>query len=431
MLPVNVFPTWMMYLCGAVCYLKLQRPLPLKYIQLCLMGRMIYDFFHKLVYRLPMMMSKIQAALISPYHGGSHRAWAEGLQAFMQHDVTLLTLPARFWKWRMHGGAVTLARRFLAQEQRPDVILTTDMLDVTTFLALTRPFTAHTPIALYMHENQLTYPLSANSAEGAMRRQHGERDLHYAFVNYASMLAADVVLFNSQFHLDSWLRALPRFLRRYPEFNELNSVETVRQKSRVLPVGVDFGRLEMREEGRSQSPLVLWNQRWEYDKNPTMFFQALFTLADEGIPFQVALCGEQFGKRPSIFAEAVARLGERLIHIGYAQPDHYRQLLWAADVTVSTAHHEFFGISILEAIYCHTFPILPHRLSYPELIPESYHWRCLYEDEAGLLPRLRWALQQREAARQIAGELATAVAGYGWSHMSARYDDVLAQLVER
>ncbi|MBE2198020.1 MAG: DUF3524 domain-containing protein [Anaerolinea sp.] len=373
----------------------------------------------------------MQAALISPYHGGSHRAWAEGLQAFTQHDVTLLTLPARFWKWRMHGGAVTLARRFLAQEQRPDVILTTDMLDVTTFLALTRPFTAHTPIALYMHENQLTYPLSANPNEGAMRRQHGERDLHYAFVNYASMLAADVVLFNSQFHLDSWLHALPRFLRRYPEFNELNSVETVRQKSRVLPVGVDFGRLEMGEEGRSQSPLVLWNQRWEYDKNPTMFFEALFTLADEGIPFQVALCGEQFGKRPSIFAEAVARLGERLIHIGYAQPDHYRQLLWTADVTVSTAHHEFFGISVLEAIYCHTFPILPHRLSYPELIPESYHWRCLYEDEAGLLPRLRWALQQREAARQIAGELATAVAGYGWSHMSARYDDVLAQLVER
>ena len=99
MLPVNVFPTWMMCRCGAVCYLKLQRPLPLKYIQLCLMGRMIYDFFHKLVYRLPMMMSKIQAALISPYHGGSHRAWAEGLQAFTQHDVTLLTLPARFWPW--------------------------------------------------------------------------------------------------------------------------------------------------------------------------------------------------------------------------------------------------------------------------------------------------------------------------------------------
>jgi hypothetical protein len=51
--------------------------------------------------------------LISPYRGGSHQAWAEGYQAHSVHEVTLLTLPDRFWKWRMHGGAVTLARRFL------------------------------------------------------------------------------------------------------------------------------------------------------------------------------------------------------------------------------------------------------------------------------------------------------------------------------
>ena len=61
--------------------------------------------------------------LLSPYHGGSHRAFAEGLADHSRHEIVPLTLPARFWKWRMHGGAVTLAREFLALELRPDLIL--------------------------------------------------------------------------------------------------------------------------------------------------------------------------------------------------------------------------------------------------------------------------------------------------------------------
>ncbi|RIK20256.1 MAG: DUF3524 domain-containing protein, partial [Anaerolineae bacterium] len=128
----------------------------------------------------------MQILLLSPYHGGSHRAWAEGYQANSAHKLSLLTLPAHFWKWRMHGGAVTLARFWLdtLSEKLPDLILATDLLDLTTFLALTRHKTADVPVALYMHENQLTYPLPADPTIGPMRRQLGERDRHYAFINY-------------------------------------------------------------------------------------------------------------------------------------------------------------------------------------------------------------------------------------------------------
>jgi hypothetical protein len=62
-----------------------------------------------------------------------------------------------------------------------------------------------------MHENQLTYPLPADGRTGPMRRQHGERDHHYAFINYASMLAADRVFFNSQYHLESFFARCPNF----------------------------------------------------------------------------------------------------------------------------------------------------------------------------------------------------------------------------
>src|SRR5512145_270643 len=95
--------------------------------------------------------------LIEPYDTGSHGVWMRGYQAHSAHDVRILSLPGQFWQWRMLGGAVTLAEQYLALDVAPDLIVASDMLDLTTFLALTRPVTAHTRTAVYFHENQLTY----------------------------------------------------------------------------------------------------------------------------------------------------------------------------------------------------------------------------------------------------------------------------------
>ncbi len=395
----------------------------------------------------------MKVTLVSPYHGGSHQAWATCYGEASEHEIEILDLPARFWKWRMHGGAVTLARRFMEHagpdDATPtDLILATDMLDLATFIALTRPATSAIPSVLYMHENQLTYPLPEDPTTGAMRRQQGERDQHYAFINFTSMLAANRVLFNSHYHLDAWFDALPAFLKHFPEYNELGAIEDLRAKSEVLPVGIDTAALDRaflpagagesstatgnKGTGGSgtvtgdSSPLVLWNQRWEYDKNPSAFFEALFAAADEGIPFRVALCGERFSQRPREFEIAIERLAGRIEHVGFAEPSHYARLLWEATVTISTAHHEFFGISILEAIHCGTFPVLPDRLSYPELLPQKAWKRCLYSDRAGLLERLRWALLNANEATELAAEeLAPHVAGYAWHNLAPTYDRAL------
>lgn len=370
--------------------------------------------------------------LISPYHGGSHQAWAEGYRQFSQNTVDLLTLPARFWKWRMHGGAATLARRFLQSNVNPDLILASDMLDLTTFLALTRRRTSRIPAAVYMHENQLTYPLPKDGSKGPMRRQLGERDRHYAFINYASMLAADRIFFNSNYHKESFFAALPNFLKHFPEYNELSSTAILRDKSDVLPVGIDLRRLDRQAEdppaaaAQQEPPLLLWNQRWEYDKNPEDFFAALTALANEGLSFRVALCGQQYGQQPAVFAEGQAQLGRRVIHAGYASPERYAQLLWEADITVSTAVHEFFGISIVEAIYAHTFPILPARLSYPEIVPARHHASCLYADQADLVAKLRWALSCRDESREKASDLAGEAARFDWRAVAPVYDRALA-----
>jgi hypothetical protein len=85
----------------------------------------------------------------------------------------------------MHGGAITIAKKFMTFRNMPDLILATDMLDLTTFLALTRGKTAQIPTGLYFHESQLSYPWSPEDRDVAQRR-----DRHYGFINYASALAA-------------------------------------------------------------------------------------------------------------------------------------------------------------------------------------------------------------------------------------------------
>ena len=176
--------------------------------------------------------------LLSPYHTGSHAAWARGYQQHSRCNVQLLTMAGRFWKWRMQGGAMelaALARERLARDESPDLILATDMVNLPTWLGLLHgQLPASSPIVYYMHENQLTYPV-----------RPGEKpDLTYAMINWLSQLAADQVLFNSHYHMNVWFTELPRLLKHFPDYNHLHLIEDVQRKSFVLPVGIDCAPLQ-------------------------------------------------------------------------------------------------------------------------------------------------------------------------------------------
>jgi glycosyltransferase involved in cell wall biosynthesis len=370
------------------------------------------------------MRAPLAIWLLNPYHTGSHRAWAEGYAAHSQHRVRILSMGGYFWKWRMQGGALELAaqaRALLAAGERPDLLLATSMLNVPAFLGLLRREIGGVPVVLYMHENQLTYPPPPGS----------RRDLTYGMIQHLSMLAADRVCFNSRYHLESWFAELPRLLKHFPDYTHLETVEAARAKSLVLPVGCDLGSLgdtgtfEGRGDAGMGGPLVLWNQRWEYDKDPETMLRALYALADEGLPFRAALAGENFRVMPAEFDEARSRLGDRLVHYGYAASEaEYAGLLHRADIVLSTAIHEFFGVSVVEAAFCGCLPVLPDRLSYPELIPPELHDRCLYDDFSGLLNRLRAAI----AAPDAPPSLRRAMARFDWSVQAAEYDALMGQV---
>ena len=274
--------------------------------------------------------------LAEPFLTGSHDVWSREYCERSAHEIFLLELGGRHWKWRMHGGAVTLARRFLDGSFDPDLILASDMLDLTTFLALTNSRTAGMKTALYFHENQITYPWSENDPDIT-----SERDANYGFINFTSALVADEVFFNSQYHMDSFLRGLGPFLDGFPDHKELDAIKEIEEKSQVLPLGVDLKRFDVHEGAKEplRPPLILWNHRWEYDKNPDEFFRALFELHSEDLDFQVALLGERFSKSPPVFEEAERRLGESIIHSGYVEDlEEYARWLHRADILLSLIH---------------------------------------------------------------------------------------------
>lgn len=341
-------------------------------------------------------------AVFEPYCGGSHKQFLDVLTAHSSHEFNLFTLPARKWKWRMRGAAMWFAR-----EEAPkllndaggadvDLIFTCDMLSVADLRALLPPPLTKLPIVTYFHENQLTYPLSPDD----------RRDYQYGMTNITTCLASDAVWFNSHHHMNAFLSAAELLLRMMPDFVPPHVIEDVCAKSSVFypPVDVTIdesaggsdqprfarGESEGGEPEKGDRPMrILWPHRWEYDKNPKDFFDCMVKLHRKGTPFELVLVGEQFRTAPPEFAAAIEELSDHIVHAGYLESrSDYLRMVKSCDVVVSTAIQENFGIAIVEAIMLGCFPLLPNRLSYPELIPQEFYAQMLYETPDELRARV-------------------------------------------
>jgi glycosyltransferase involved in cell wall biosynthesis len=178
---------------------------------------------------------------------------------------------------------------------------------------------------------------------------------------------------------------------------------------------------------------ILWPHRWEYDKNPEPFFDALLRLHHAGRSFKVVLVGQQFRSAPAVFSRICERLGAHIVHAGYI-PDRtaYLTMLSGCDLVVSSAIQENFGIAVAEAVLTGCQPLLPARLAYPELIPPGLHDKCLYSSDARLFERLDALLAGHgilTTAEQI--ELQAFVEEqFGAARVCPRIDAELAEMVQ-
>ena len=358
---------------------------------------------------------------LEPFYGGSHREFADGWRENSRYDLHLHTLPARFWKWRMRGAALHFARRIKDPGQYCGLIVT-DLMSLADLKAIWGR--ACPPALLYVHENQLTYPLAPGE----------QLDLHYGFTNLTTALCAERVLFNSHTHFRAFFEKLPGFVSRMPEYRPRWAGEEIRRKSAVLHPGCRFSPAEEIDlPPANEPPLIIWNHRWEFDKNPELFFSALEQVDETGESFRLALLGENYQKVPKAFLAARRRWGRSIRQYGYvASRERYLSWLRRGGIVISTAEQENFGISVVEAVRHGCFPLLPRKLSYPELIPEHLHEDVLFDDREDLVGKLSVLLEDLRRAHPTLVEktrrLALSMNRFSWDNLIESYDDELDRL---
>jgi glycosyltransferase involved in cell wall biosynthesis len=318
--------------------------------------------------------------VLEPYYGGSHKTFLDGLQDHLPFDFMLLTLPARKWKWRMRLAAPFYADKIIAlfKETKIDAIFCSSFVDVATLRSLLPAFVNQLPFYTYFHENQFAYPV----------RKADERDLHFALTNLTTVLASDKVAFNTMYNMQTFQQGVESILKVCPDMKFERLLEKIASKTSIFNPGIDFSQIDNAVNLQRKSfefPVIVWNHRWEHDKNPKLFFKTLFELDEAGFNFKLIILGQSFRRKPLIFSEAQSKLQHKIIHCGYVESrDEYARLLTMGDIVVSTAKHEFYGISVIEAVRAGCFPLLPNSLSYPELFPSQY----LYEN-GGLLNKMK------------------------------------------
>lgn len=260
----------------------------------------------------------------------------------------------------------------------------------------------------------------------------GQRADHQpGYTNISTALTARRVLFNSHTHLKAFLTALPDFIRIMPDFRPKWVTRAIADRCAVAYPGCHFPDAPADvKQSKDSPPLIIWNHRWEHDKNPEAFFKALLQMHLRNIDFRVALLGEDYAQMPEVFKSAPRQLGRRLIQYGrVASRRQYYEWLERRSVVVSTARQENFGIAVVEAIYHGCLPLLPNKLSYPEILPETFHSDFLYGNQDELEQKLSVLLTggDRHQIKRLA--LSAAMQKYSWEKMINLYDKELATLV--
>lgn len=334
---------------------------------------------------------------LEPYWRGSHKSFAETLQKNALFDFLFLTLPGNHWKWRMLESPLMFSRTLkeIALEDY-SFFFASSYVPLAQLTGLV-PSMAKLPSILYFHENQFAYPIADDTSSA--------NDFYYGFIQAVSACAATLCLFNSAFNRDTFLEHLAQLVSRLPSPKPKDIVSTIAQKSRVLGIPVDIApasNIQKKEDvqhsgnvlagvpdtpfqdekDKDLGPIIVWPHRWETDKNPASFFDALLELKKLKKKFRLIVCGGA-SNNPEIkalFQRCKESFSKNCLHWGYADSrQEYLSLLSSSHIAVSTAKHEFFGLAMMEACALGCLPLVPDDLAYKELYPEEFRYSTQQE----------------------------------------------------
>lgn len=364
--------------------------------------------------------------LLSAYDAASHKRWRTGLVKHCpEHEWTCLSLPARYFNWRVRGNSLSWAfseREILEQDY--DLLIATSMVDLSSLRGFV-PKLATLPTVLYFHENQFDYPVSAKQKSAAHKNS-----VEPQILSIYSALCATALVFNSDYNRQTFLNGAAALLKKLPDAVPDNLIERIEQCSEVLPVPLDDVHYTNAESEHDTLPplQLVWNHRWEYDKGPDRLLLLIHQLKQLKVVFQLHVVGQQFRQQPAEFAEIKAQLLESnaLGEWGFVESEaSYRQLLCDADVVLSTALHDFQGLSVLEAVASGCRPLLPARQAYPEWFGENACYNSYLDDPTKEAAQLALVIQQLSQER---GTDSVNVDRFRWSRLSSHYERLFSDL---
>jgi len=357
--------------------------------------------------------------LLSAYDAYSHRYWREHLcRQFADATWAVLTLPPRHFNWRIRGNSVLWASQSRdVLEDHYDLVVATSMVDFATLRGLV-PSLSQVPSILYFHENQLDYPVS--------QAQRQRWSIEPAMVQITSAMAADQLCFNSEHNRKTFLNGIETLFKKLPDKPLPNLADTFLSKSKVVSVPIHDAMFEA-QQGTDSAGEILWNHRWEYDKGPERLLACLRALPKErALTFHIV--GQSFRRQPEVFTDIKALLTERLWlgTWGYVESqDDYLALLDRSSMVVSTALHDFQGLSILEAVARSCIPVVPDRLAYQEIFPSANRYEAndnVEKEARNMADLILTLLDQPDVS-------APDVSGFSWRELRPHYQALFESVV--
>ncbi|MCA1755830.1 MAG: glycosyltransferase, partial [Spirochaeta sp.] len=244
---------------------------------------------------------------------------------------------------------------------------------------------------------------------------------------------------------DSFLSAADSVLKGIPGFDTSCEHKLLRDTSIVVYPGVEHASGAPQAKAVADGPVIVWNHRWEADKQPGVFRRVIEQLDGQGMAFSLILLGEHpagagssgktGGYNPE-FEALCSRFSQHIIHSGYAQDRaEYFRLLRLGDIVVSTAKQENFGLSMLQAIDAGCWPLAPKRLAYPEVLPAEVHALCLYKDMDDLIRKItalwgaRLSAQPDQTWEPLRNTLLERAAEFHWERRIREFDDLIEETV--
>ncbi|CAH0546617.1 unnamed protein product [Brassicogethes aeneus] len=145
-------------------------------------------------------------------------------------------------------------------------------------------------------------------------------------------------------------------------------------------------------------------------------------LKENNCNFKLSLLGETFTKNSEIFEKAKLIFAEEIINFGFvSSKNEYFSILQSSHVVVSTAKHEFFGVSMMEATYYGCFPLAPNGLVYPEIYPKE----SLYSDIDDLYKKLQRFCVNPSMAIELRNNLNIDFSKYSLEQSLPEFYDIL------